>query len=156
MTAQDLSQFRTPVEAFAFLDMLEKKTFEAGGGDYTCPAQTAEDFMRGTVGELPDDGSYGLGLRKFRVDSLLPEASKRAIRRAIKHIDNVVPGYIDNGVMVGLETRVSSPVRFDRDPQTQETSVANFYAAGEGAGMAGGIMSSAVDGIRIAEAMLKK
>ena len=156
VTAQDLSQFRTPAEAFAFLDMLEKKTFEAGGGDYTCPAQTAEDFMRGTAGELPDDGSYGLGLRKFRVDSLLPEASKRAIRRAIKHIDNVVPGYIDNGVVVGLETRVSSPVRFDRDPETQETSVANFYAIGEGAGMAGGIMSSAVDGIRIAEAMLRK
>lgn len=136
VTAQDLSQFRTPAEAFAFLDMLEKKTFEAGGGDYTCPAQTAEDFMRGTAGELPDDGSYGLGLRKFRVDSLLPEASKRAIRRAIKHIDNVVPGYIDNGVVVGLETRVSSPVRFDRDPETRETSVANFYAIGEGAGMA--------------------
>ena len=58
--------------------------------------------------------------------------------------------------MVGLETRVSSPVRFDRDPETQETSVANFYAIGEGAGMAGGIMSSAVDGIRVAEAMLRK
>ena len=155
VTAQDVSRFSNPAEAFAFLDSLERKTFEAGGNDYTCPAQTAADFMRGSLGELPDDGSYVFGLRKFRIDSLLPEESKRAIRRAIKHIDNIAPGYIDNGVIAGLETRVSSPVRFDRNPETLETSVSGFYAIGEGAGMSGGITSSAVDGIRIAEALLK-
>ena len=89
------------------------------------------------------------------MDTLLPEGALRAIRRAVKHIDNLVPGYVDNGVVAGLETRVSSPVRFDRSPETLETSVGNFYAIGEGAGMAGGITSSAVDGIRIAEAMLR-
>ena len=156
VTAQDISRFSGAAEAFAFLDTLERKTFEAGGGDYTCPAQNAADFLRGTLGELPDNGSYVFGLRKFRVDSLLPEEAKRAIRRALKHIGGMAPGYIENGVVAGLETRVSSPVRFDRNPETGETSVAGFYAAGEGAGMAGGITSSAVDGIRIAEAMLKK
>ena len=155
VTAQDISRFANAAEAFAFLDSLEKKTFEAGGSDYTCPAQNASDFLRGTLGELPDDGSYIFGLRKFRVDTLLPEGALRAIRRAVKHIDNLVPGYVDNGVVAGLETRVSSPVRFERSPETLETSVGNFYAIGEGAGMAGGITSSAVDGIRIAEAMLR-
>ena len=156
VTAQDISRFSDAAEAFAFLDTLERKTFEAGGGDYTCPAQNAADFLRGTLGELPDNGSYVFGLRKFRVDSLLPEEAKHAIRRALKHIGGMAPGYIENGVVAGLETRVSSPIRFDRHPETQETSVTSFYAVGEGAGMAGGITSSAVDGIRIAEAMLKK
>ena len=66
----------------------------------------------------------------------------------------MMPGFIRHGTLVGVETRVSSPVRFLRDPETLSSSVSGLYLAGEGAGMAGGITSAAVDGVKMAEAMI--
>ncbi len=148
--------FSSPREAFEFLDLLERNAFALGGDDYTCPAQNALDFMRGTRGKLRRGSSWHFGVREARIDGLLPEDVTRVLRRALAHFDRNAPGFIAYGLLTGVETRVSSPVRFERSEETLESSVPNLFLAGEGAGMAGGIVSSAADGVRIAEAVLRK
>lgn len=149
--------FDTVQQAYEFLDKVEKKAFDAGGGDYVCPAQRASDFLRGQTGKPPLHSSWRFGLQAARVDALFPPAVTRAIRRALVHFDRNAPGYVRYGTLLGAETRISSPVRFERDEITRESAtLANFYPAGEGAGRAGGITSAAIDGILTAEAILKK
>ena len=145
----------SPQEAYAFLDRLEKSAYEAGGGEYVCPAQRAADFLRGRVGTLPKRSSWKFGLRPARVDSLLPDRVRQALCRALVHFDHLAEGYVRYGSLLGVETRVSSPVRFERDAVTRQNPLRNFYPAGEGAGLAGGITSSAIDGILTAESILK-
>ncbi len=157
--------FKDAAEAFAFLDSLEKNAFLAGGSSYACPAQTLPDFLSGTLSSslrVPGgakagekEGSYALGSLPARLDSLLPGDVCTALRRAVRHFEKIMPGFIRNGIFYGLETRVSSPVRFLRDPLTLESSVKRLYIGGEGAGAAGGITSAAVDGIRLAEKILE-
>ena len=146
--------FDSPNEAFTFLDRLERALFQAGGSDYSCPAQMAGDFIRQTSGRVPSRCSYRLGIRPARLDEMLPEQIAQSIYSALLRFDKIAPGYIKYGLMVGMETRVSSPVRFIRNEQTLSTSMQNLYIAGEGGGMAGGIMSAAIDGIRLAEKIL--
>ena len=148
--------FASPEDAYAFLDDLEKRAFEAGGGDYTCPAQKAADFLRGQTGKLPKDTSWTFGTVSARVDSLLPAEVRRALCRALIRFDRQAEGYVRYGTLLGVETRVSSPVRFERDEMTRQNPLTNFYPVGEGAGLAGGITSAAVDGIRTAESILSK
>ncbi len=157
--------FKDAAEAFAFLDNLEKKAFLAGGSSYACPAQTLPDFLSGArssslrvpggATKTEQAGSYALGSLPARLDALLPGDVCTPLRRAVCHFDKIMPGFIRNGIFYGLETRVSSPVRFLRDPQTLESSVKRLYIGGEGAGTAGGITSAAVDGIRLAEKILE-
>ena len=154
ISTMDEKRFSNPAQAFDFLDKLEKKVFEAGGGDYTCPAQSAVDFVRRTSSSSRLFSSYSMGLRPARLDEILPGNIAKALHRAMKHFDSMATSFIDRGVLVGLETHVSSPVRFLRNEETLSSSIPGFYTAGEGAGMAGGITSSAADGIRIAEALL--
>ncbi len=149
-------KFSRPEEAFRFLHMLESKSFEAGGGLYVAPAQSAAAFVKGTAGKLPDrGGSYRLGMKPDRLDQLLPDFALGALKRALIHFDAVAPGFLKEGILVGLETRVSSPVRFLRNAETLSSSVPGLYIAGEGAGMAGGITSAAVDGVKLAESMIR-
>lgn len=146
--------FSTPREAFAFLHQLEARLFACGGSDYTAPAQTAAAFLRHTTAPLPKQTSYQLGLTPARLDQLVPQPVQDAIRRALHDFDRKAPGFIQNGTLIGMETRVSSPVRFLRHPDNLASSLPGLYIAGEGGGMAGGIVSAAIDGIRLAEKML--
>ena len=155
ISTMDEKNFSTPHKAFAFLDELEQKVFAAGGSDYTCPAQSAVDFVRKSSSSSRLFSSYSMGLRPAKLHEILPENIARALHRALKHFDSMATSFINRGVLVGLETHVSSPVRFIRDPETLCSSLPGLYTAGEGAGMAGGITSSAADGIRIAEALLR-
>ncbi len=146
-----------PDAAFALLERLERAAFEAGGLDYTAPAQSAACFMDGEQGHIPAETSYRFGRRPARLDLLLPENITSVMKRALARFDRLMPGFIREGVFTGVETRVSSPVRFLRNPETLESaSHRRLYLAGEGAGMAGGITSAAVDGVRLACAMLEK
>jgi hypothetical protein len=77
-----------------------------------------------------------------------------AIRAALVHFERVIPGFLGHGTVVGVETRISSPVRFERDPATLASSLPGLYLAGEGAGYAGGIVSAGLDGLRLAETIL--
>jgi len=149
--------FRDAAEAFAFLDALEEAAFKAGGGDYTCPAQPARSFLEGRVSKVPNEqASYALGVKPAEIHRQLPRDAAEAIRRALIHFDKIAPGFVAEGLLLGMETRISSPVRFERDPVSLESSLPGLYVAGEGAGMAGGITSAAVDGLKIAEAILAK
>ncbi len=146
--------FSSPREAFAFLHDLETRLFQLGGGDYSAPAQRARDFLLGGTSPLPKATSYRLGLTPSRLDLLVPDPIRTALQRALAAFDRKAPGFLGGGTLVGMETRVSSPVRFLRRPDTLSTSMDGLYVAGEGGGMAGGIVSAAIDGIRLAEAML--
>ena len=142
------------LQGFAAVDAIERAAFAAGGSDYTCPAQTCLAFVRGEDGPAITDSSYRLGVRPGRIDQLLPQPSVVAIREALVHFERVIPGFLRHGRLIGVETRVSSPVRFDRDPATLASSMPGLYLAGEGAGYAGGIVSAGLDGLRLAETIL--
>ena len=146
--------FAVPGDAFDFLDRLEAKLAQAGGGGCAAPAQTARDFLNGKTGRLPSETSYCFGLAPARLDSIMPGPVTASLRRALVHFDKIMPGFLDRGVMIGGETHVSSPVRFDRDRATYKSSVDGLYFCGEGAGFAGGIVSAAVDGLHTADAAL--
>lgn len=143
--------------AFAGVELqraLEQRFFEAGGADYAAPAQRADDFLAGrdSTGELRT--SYGFGAVARRVDELLPRRLRDAIAEAIGRFDRTIPGFASaDGLLVGIETRSSGPVRMPRGKEDRlAEGFTNLYPAGEGAGYAGGIMSAAIDGARAARA----
>ncbi len=102
--------------------------------------------------------SYKLGLCAARIDELLPEPMTRAIRASLRRFDRKIPGYAgEAGLLVGIESRSSGPLRQTRDPETRlALGFENVYPVGEGAGYAGGIMSAAIDGARTAQVMLSQ
>ncbi len=144
--------FQSPQEAFAFIGKIERNVFERGGRDYTAPAQCAVDFLERRASRKLFEGSYPLGLCPGRLDILAAPVYK-ALANAIRVFERQTPGFAVHGMLTGVETRVSSPVRFSRN-ETGASSLPGLFLAGEGAGMAGGIMSAAIDGIRMAEAMM--
>ncbi len=145
-----------PFDGLKLQAELEARFFEAGGGDYTAPAQRADDFIAGreSRGELAS--SYKLGTCARRVDALLPERVRDALRHALGRFDHAIPGFGGpDGLLVGIESRSSAPIRMPRDPVTRRAAgFANVFPVGEGAGYAGGIMSAAIDGARSARALL--
>ncbi len=148
-------------DGVAFQRTLERRFFEAGGSDYTAPAQTAADFLAGrqsgtgTAGTLRRS-TWPFGVVPGRLDQLLPELARRAIARALTAFERRLPGFAsDAGLLVGLESRSSGPVRIPRDRVTRRaTGFTNLYPVGEGAGYAGGIMSAALDGANAALALV--
>lgn len=145
-----------PFAGVAWQRHFERRFFEAGGGDYGAPAQRAPDFLAGrsTRGELRT--SYTFGARPGRVDELLPPAVRDALRRALARFERSLPGFAGpDGLLVGVESRSSGPVRLPRDRATRlALGFDNLYAVGEGAGFAGGITSAALDGVHAARAAL--
>lgn len=146
-------RFSTVSAAYDFLDSLEKRCFEVGGGDYTFPAQSIKSFMRGEVGLSNKESSARLGLKAAPLHDILGREIADRFTGAFKHFDKLMKGFV-SGNCVGIESCVSSPVRLTRHPETLESSCKNLYAAGEGAGYAGGIVSAAIDGIKVAEKAL--
>ena len=147
-------RFSSREEIRDFLDSLETKCFEYGGRDYTLPAQDAAAFVAGKSG-LKRACSCRIGVTPGRIDELIPGELNLALRAAVRHFDRLCPGFEKEGVLIGLESCVSSPIRFLRQPEDLMSSCRNLWLGGEGTGAAGGIMSAAVDGIRLAESMLK-
>lgn len=139
-----------------FQEQLEAAFFAAGGGDYRLPAQRVPDFLAGRESRVLPRSSCKLGTSPARIDRLLPEAMTRALAAAIRRFDREIPGYAgEEGLLVGIESRSSGPLRMSRDPLARNsTGLENVYPVGEGAGHAGGIMSAAIDGARSAWAML--
>ncbi|MDB6074010.1 MAG: dependent oxidoreductase [Verrucomicrobiaceae bacterium] len=138
---------------------LERKAFEVGGGDYKAPAQLLGDFMAGRPSTGPGSvtPSYLPGVTWTDLRLCLPDYVVATLQEAIKGLDKQIPGFaMDDAVMIGVETRSSSPVRIPRDPASSEcVGIRGFYPAGEGAGYAGGIISAAVDGMRVAEQLMR-
>jgi len=139
-----------------YQERLEAAFFEAGGGDYTVPAQRVRDFLKGRDSSSIGRSSYKMGLAAVRVDELLPPRMTASLRGALRRFDKKIPGYAgDEGLLVGIESRSSGPLRIPRDRETRlAAGFSNLWPVGEGAGFAGGIMSAAIDGARSAWALL--
>ncbi len=137
---------------------LETAAKAAGGGGQTAPGQRVTDFMAGRLSADLPDTSYFPGVRPARLDQILPRGIVSRMRDGLNLFGRQMRGYVtDEGLLVGFETRTSSPVRVPRDAQTLEhPEVAGLFPCGEGAGFAGGIVSAALDGLRCAEAVGQK
>ena len=132
-----------------------KYVSEHGGRHpFTAPAQRMKDFCRGIVSKDLPKTSYHPGAMSAPLHELLPEHVSMRLRRAFPQVDRQMHGYYTNdALLLGTESRTSSPVRLPRNPETLEhVDVPGLYPCGEGAGYSGGIVSSALDGILCAEA----
>jgi uncharacterized FAD-dependent dehydrogenase len=136
-----------------FQKKMEAAAFAAGGGDYSLPAQRLVDFLEGAAAsELPAERSCTMA-RPAQLRGLLPEFVEHTLRSAVPKMLRSMRGVIlDEALLYASETRSSSPVRVVRGEDGQ-SAVRGLYPCGEGAGYAGGIVSSGIDGLRIAEAI---
>ena len=151
---QKKDTFSSPAEAYEFIENIESTAFERGGSDYTAPAQGAYAFALGESGLPRSESSYSFGIRSTRLDEIFPRDTYRAIREALAFFKKNHPGFAASGTLIGVETRVSSPIRFMRNSESLMSSINGLYLAGEGAGFASGIISAALDGLRISEKIL--
>jgi uncharacterized FAD-dependent dehydrogenase len=147
-----------PLAGIAFQRHWEERAFEAGGRDYTAPGQRVGDFIAGRAStELGDViPSYKPSVRPTDLSTCLPDYAIEAIREALPAFDVQVKGFaLADAVLTGVETRTSSPISIKRGENFQSLNTAGLYPAGEGAGYAGGILSAAIDGIKVAEAVAR-
>jgi hypothetical protein len=141
-----------------FQKELEREAWKNGGHTQRAPAQRLTDFVSGeTSGSLPKV-SYFPGVTSSPLHSWLPKAIGRRLRDGFRLFGQTMSGYLTNeAVILGVESRTSSPVRIPRDPEKMNhIRISGLYPCGEGSGYAGGIVSSAVDGMRAAEAIARK
>ena len=137
---------------------LERKAFEESGSQVMAPAQRLVDFLEGRFsGSLPAN-SYLAGLVSSPMHEWLPKIIQDPLKQAFLNFGQKMKGFLTNeAIITGVESRTSSPVRIPRDPQTlAHSQISNLFPCGEGAGYSGGIISSAVDGVRCAEAVFQK
>ncbi|MES2055515.1 MAG: NAD(P)/FAD-dependent oxidoreductase [Pseudomonadota bacterium] len=145
-----------PLAGIALQRHWESLAYVAGGSSYKAPAQRLGDFLAGRPSEALGSviPSYRPGVHMTDLAECLPEFAVTAMREALPVFGRQIRGYDHpDVVMTGVETRTSSPVRFTRGEDLQSLNTAGLFPAGEGAGYAGGILSAAVDGIKIAEAV---
>lgn len=146
-----------PARAIAFQRQLEQAAYRAGGGGYAAPAENVPSFLAGqgrlTIGRVQP--TYDRGVTPYDLGSLLPEELAATMRTGLSAFERKITGYTaPDAILTGLETRTSSPVRLPRGEDFQALDLPGLYPCGEGAGYAGGIMSAAVDGLRVARAIL--
>jgi len=141
-----------PLAGLTFRRHWEEQAFLAGGGDYCAPVQRLTDFLAGKEGYPVGRTSFLPGVRQAKLKDVLPPFVIAAMKSGFTEFERKMPGFITKeAVLFGVETRTSSPVRIVRDKTGQSVSTTGLFPCGEGAGYAGGIISSALDGIRAAE-----
>ena len=150
----------TPMAAIEFQRNIERAAFAAGGSDYSAPIQTLGDFMNGKCGDAPSRilPTYRDGRVKIaRVDKVLPHFISEGLRRGFASFDRKISGFAaPDAIITGVETRTSAPVRILRTEELTAIGHGLVYPCGEGAGYAGGITSAAVDGLRVALALMRR
>jgi uncharacterized FAD-dependent dehydrogenase len=149
-----------PLDGIAFQRFWESRAFELGEGGYKAPGQRLGDFLKGQRSSAFDNvlPSYQPGVLPTDLAqsgrAALPDYAIAALREALPAFERQIRGFaMPDAVLTGVETRTSSPLRITRGRGLQSLNVSGLYPAGEGAGYAGGIMSAAVDGIEVAEAV---
>jgi len=145
-----------PLAGVELQRQLESAAYHLGGATYDAPAQTVGAFLRGEAAtELGAvQPSFKPGIHLTDLAQALPDYCIEALREALPAFNRQIPGFArDDALLTGVETRTSSPVSIKRGDDLQSVNTRGLYPAGEGAGYAGGIMSAAIDGIKIAEAM---
>lgn len=148
-----------PLDGVRFQRLLERRAFELGGSDYRAPAQDVGSFLDGKAGlhlgrVAP---SYCLGVKAADFSQLYPDFVRKMMQTGLLQFDRKLPGFAArDAVLTGPETRTSSPIRMMRTETCESVNLRGLYPCGEGAGYAGGIMSAAVDGMRVAEQIMKR
>jgi uncharacterized FAD-dependent dehydrogenase len=138
-----------------FRESIERKFFEVGGENYQAPAQKLYDFVKGKTSVELNKSTYHRGLVSADFNQILPDFIASALQKAFYEFNKKMRGFLTNDAMlIGLESRTSSPVRIPRNENYQHLDLENLYPCGEGAGYAGGITSSAMDGIAVIEAII--
>ena len=150
-----------PRRAIAFQRELEAKAYAAGraAGAYAAPAENVQSFLEGRgqlhIGSVQP--TYNRGVTAADLGALLPGELADTLRAGLRAYERKIAGYTaPDAILTGLETRTSSPVRLKREEDFVCTQLAGLYPCGEGAGYAGGIMSAAVDGLRVARAIISR
>jgi len=147
-----------PLAGIEFQRIWERKAFALGGNNFFAPLQLVGDFLANRPSKVLGsiEPTYRPGWCLTNMNDCLPDYVIETLRSALPFFDKQIPGFASHdAVLTGVETRSSSPVRIVRD-ECFESNIRGLYPAGEGAGYAGGIMSSAVDGLRAAEALIRK
>jgi uncharacterized FAD-dependent dehydrogenase len=147
---------RNPLAGMDFQRHWEARAFELGGGAYRAPAQKVGDFLAGRASTGPGSvlPSYTPGVHWTDLTTCLPAYVIATLREALPAFDKQIKGFaMPDAVLTGVETRTSAPIRITRGADCQSLNTRGLYPAGEGAGYAGGILSAAVDGIKVAEAL---
>ncbi len=151
---EDIPEFHQygPLAGLEFQKSVEHKCWQAGGMNQTAPAQRIIDFIENKKSTSLPECSYQPGLKSVNLQDILPFFITNALRRGLKSFGKKMRGYLHpEAIIVATESRTSSPVRIPRDPLTLEhICLKQFYPCGEGAGYAGGIVSAAIDGEKIA------
>ncbi len=147
----------TPLALLDFQEEMERRFLSTGKG-FMAPAQRITDFVNGKLSRDLPKTSYAPGIFAASMDAYLPDFIAEALREGFRQAGKRKPAFISGeAILLGLESRTSSPVRIPRDPETLEyEGMSGLYPCGEGAGYAGGITSSAIDGINCAEKILTK
>jgi hypothetical protein len=153
---EDFSRGSNPLSGLAFRSVWERKTYLAGGSGFQAPAQKITDFLIGKPSDILQKTSYRPGVTSAVLDEILPDFAAEAIKRSLREFDKKMRGFISNeAYLIGVETRTSAPVRICRRKDGQSETVKGVYPCGEGAGYAGGIISSAIDGIQAAQRLME-
>lgn len=158
ITPQDFGS-NHPLAGIALQRQLEAKAFQLGGANYNAPVQLVGDFLAGRpstkLGSVIP--SYTPGVTLTDLNEVLPDYVIAAIREAIPAFDKTLKGFaMNDAVLTAVETRTSSPIRITRNESFESVNTKGLYPAGEGAGFAGGIISAAVDGMKVAEVVAGK
>jgi uncharacterized FAD-dependent dehydrogenase len=145
------------LDGVAFQRQVERASFVAGGGNYRSPAQRLTDFLAGkTSPEGSMRSTYRPGITSARLDQVLPPHIVEALRAAIRDYDKKMRGFITSeAIVAGVESKTSAPISMPRGSDLQSLSHPGIFPCGEGAGFAGGIVSAALDGLRVAKALLQ-
>ena len=142
-----------PLKGLAFQQAVEQKAFAAGGGRFVAPAQRMADFVARVASPDLPGCSYLPGIHSVPLQEVLPDFVFEDLRRGFEVFGQKMKGYLTNeAVIVATESRTSSPVRIPRDAETlRHPQIGNLFPCGEGAGYAGGIVSAAMDGEKVAD-----
>jgi uncharacterized FAD-dependent dehydrogenase len=140
-----------PLAGIHFQRHWERRAFSAGGGNFRAPAQGVLSFM-GLPGQGSLSSSYRPGIVEAELEQVLPSFVITTLREGIADFNRRLRGFISaEATLIGIESRTSAPIRVVRDDHFESIGIRRLYPAGEGAGYAGGIMSSAMDGVKIAD-----
>ncbi|NNJ54566.1 MAG: FAD-binding protein [Bacteroidia bacterium] len=153
---QEWSKFKQfgPLAGLRFQQSIEKKAFDMGGGQFKVPAQNLLDYLSNTPSKLLNKSSYHPGMTACNLNELYPEDVNFRLREGLREMTKRLKGFNHSKAMVTApESRTSAPVRIPRTKELNHVEIANLYPCGEGAGFAGGIVSAALDGTRVAKSI---
>jgi len=148
----------TPLRYMHYQSAIEQAAYTEGGGTLAAPAQRLTDFVKNVFSNSLPATSYKPGIKSVMLNEVLPEPISERLRFAFKDYNRKMKGFLTNeAVILGVESRTSSPVRIPRDKESLEhPQIKGLYPSGEGAGFAGGIVSAAIDGEKVARMLITK